>query len=305
MSRILVTGGAGFIGSHLADRLVEQGDEVIIVDDLSSGNQEYLPDQAKFHQLDIQAPQTADLILDQKPEKIYHLAAQKNLRFSLENPAADASINILGSLNILEAARQAGTKSIIFASTGGAIYDQHADRPTNEQALTRPLSPYGVGKLSTEHYLYMYEQVYQLPYIALRLSNVYGPRQDPKGEAGVVAIFLDAITKNNTPKINGDGQQTRDYVFVDDVVSAFVNAGKYDKSGIFNIGTGKETSVLGLWQSIVQTTGTKIVPEHGPAIAGELLASSLSSKQARSDLNWSAQIDLSQGIKKTVDWFNK
>lgn len=305
MSRVLVTGGAGFIGSHLADRLVEQGDEVIIVDDLSSGNREYLPDQAKFHQLDIQDSKTADLIIDQKPDKIYHLAAQKNLRFSLENPAADAAINILGSLNILEAARQAGTKSIVFASTGGAIYDQQADRPTDEQALTRPLSPYGIGKLSTEHYLYMYEQVYQLPYVALRLSNVYGPRQDPKGEAGVVAIFLNAITKSETPKINGDGQQTRDYVFVDDVVNAFVAAGQYVKSGIFNIGTGQETSVLELWQLIAQSTRTEIVPEHGPAIAGELLASSLSSNLAKSELNWSAQTELREGIDKTVKWFKK
>lgn len=303
MKKVLVSGGAGFIGSHLVDRLHGQGHQVLVIDDLSTGRRENVPDTVEFHQLDVRDPKTAGVILAYRPDTVFHLAAQKNVRYSLEHPDDDAAINVVGSVALLEAARRAGVKQFIFTSTGGAIYDESAPRPTAEAGLARPLSPYGISKLSFEHYLDAYHAVYGLETLSLRLSNVYGPRQDPKGEAGVVAIFLSSIFHNARPPIFGDGSHTRDYVYVADVADACVQAAEQPKSGAFNIGTGRETSVRELWNLIAQATKTALEPAYGKENPGELHASSLDARAAKAAFGWEPKTDLETGIQQTTEWF--
>jgi len=303
LTSAIVTGGAGFIGSHLVDALVQKGTQVVVIDDLSSGHRENLPSQAELHELDIRDLKAAELIKAVRPDAVFHLAAQKNIRYSLEHPAEDASINIVGSIALLEAARQAQVKAFVFASTGGAIYDESSARPTNERALARPLSPYGMAKRSFELYLDAYSQVYGIKTLALRFANVYGPRQDPKGEAGVVAIFLKAILDGQAPSIYGNGDKTRDYVYVDDVVSAFLNAVGRSATGTYNIGTGIETSVNELWDMIAVAAKTDIVPDHGADVPGELQNSCLDWSAARKDFDWHPAIALQDGIGRTEQWF--
>jgi UDP-glucose 4-epimerase len=244
MARILVTGGAGFIGSHVADHLVAAGHDVAVVDNLSTGRREFVPPQAEFFLYDISSPEAAELIRSWRPEALVHHAAQMNVRFSVADPVTDARENILGSLNLFQAAMEAQVKKIIFASTGGAIYGDEAPIPARETDSPWPDSPYGIAKLAVEHYLRYYQQEHGLTTISLRYANVYGPRQNGLGEAGVVAIFIEKFLAGQQPIINGDGLQTRDFVYVKDVVAANLQALDYPHSGTFNIGTGRETDIL-------------------------------------------------------------
>jgi UDP-glucose 4-epimerase len=309
---ILITGGAGFIGSHLADRLIKEGYKVIVVDNLSSGKRKNLNPRAKFYKADIRNKKAlANIFEKEKPRDVFHLAAQINLRKSVEDPTEDAKINILGGLNLIQCFLQSnpfptweGAK-FIFSSTGGAIYGDAKVIPTSENFLARPMSPYGIAKLSFEHYLDYYQKVFGLDFVSLRYANVYGPRQNSKGEAGVVAIFCDQILSKNKPVIYGDGQQTRDYVFVDDIVEANVLSLQKNIQGIFNIGTGKETSVNQLFQKINKIFDGKIQKKHSPAKKGEQKRSCLDCRKAKKDLGWKNKVDLDEGLERTVEWFVK
>jgi UDP-glucose 4-epimerase len=308
---ILITGGAGFIGSHLVDRLIQEGYKVVIVDNLSSGKRKNLNPRAKFYKVDIRNKKAlANVFQKEKPRDIFHLAAQINLRKSVDDPVEDAKINILGGLNLVQCflqsnplpARREGAK-FIFSSTGGAIYGEAEVIPTSEKFPARPMSPYGIAKLSFEHYLDYYQKVFGLDFVSLRYANVYGPRQNSKGEAGVVAIFCDQILSGNKPVIYGNGQQTRDYVFVDDVVEANILSLQKNVKGVFNIGTGKETSVNQLFQKINKIFDGKIRRKHGPAKKGEQKRSCLDCQKAKKILGWENKVELDEGLKRTVEWF--
>lgn len=303
--KILVTGGAGFIGSHLVDRLVKLKYRVVVIDDLSSGKKENINSKAKFYKIDICQKKVSEIFRKEKIGIVFHLAAQKNLRKSVDDPVYDAQINILGSLNLLENCVKYKVKKFIFASTGGAIYGEAIKIPTPETYSAQPTSPYGITKLSIDYYLYFYHLVHGLKYISLRLANVYGTRQDPEGEAGVVAIFIDRILKNRQPVINGDGKQTRDYVYVDDVVKASILALKKNRVGYYNIGTEKETSVNQLFKKIVRISDQKIKEVHGPAKLGEQQRSCLDCQKAKKELSWQPKIDLNQGLRLTYQWFKE
>ena len=302
MSKILITGGAGFIGSHLADKLIEQGHQVVIVDNLSTGRKENLNPKAKFYELDIASLELSNLFKIEKPEAVFHLAAQIDVRKSVADPVEDARTNILGSLNLLENCKKFNIKKIIFISTGGAIYGDADIVPTPETHPALPVSPYGVAKLSIEKYLNYYYQIFGLNYTVLRLANIYGPRQDPLGEAGVVAIFCNKLLKNEQPIIYGDGKQTRDYVFVEDVVNAGILALKQDKIGIFNVGTEKETSVNELFQKLTEVMDLKIEPIYKPSRTGEQQRSCLDYSKIKQELGWEAKYSLEQGLSKTIKW---
>ncbi len=245
--KILITGGAGFIGSHITDAAIDAGMEVVIIDNLFTGKKENLNPCAKFYLADIRHKDIADIFADEKPDVVCHHAAQVSVRNSVEDPCLDAEINVVGSINVIDNCKKFGVKKIVFASSGGAIYGEQEKFPAPEDHPARPDSPYGAAKLSVEHYLYIYKKVFGLKYIALRYSNVYGPRQDPHGEAGVVAIFTGKMLSGQTPFINGDGGQTRDYVYVKDVVQANMLAFQSDAEGPFNVGTGIETDVNRLY----------------------------------------------------------
>jgi UDP-glucose 4-epimerase len=297
----VVTGGAGFIGSTLVDALVERGDEVHVVDDLSSGRREQVAAAARLHVLDVREP-LADALADARPEVVFHLAAQIDVRRSVADPVADAATNVLGTLQVLELAR-AHDAQVVFASTGGAIYGE-CEHPATEAAERRPVSPYGTSKLAAEEYLAAWNRLYGTSHVALRLGNVYGPRQDPHGEAGVVAIFLSRIRDGQQGTIFGDGSQTRDYVFVQDVVRAFVAAVGAD-GGVFNVGTGIETSVRELWQGCTEAAG--LAAEAAPAEPrlGELQRSSLDAGRAERTLGWRAEVDLPAGLRRTWEWIQE
>ncbi|RLC39550.1 MAG: UDP-glucose 4-epimerase [Candidatus Nealsonbacteria bacterium] len=301
--KILVTGGAGFIGSHLTDKLIEQGHKVTVVDNLSTGKKENLNPKAKFYQLDIQSPEIAGVFEKEKPEIVFHFAAQIDVRKSVENPIESAKVNILGSLNLLENSRKYGVKKIIFASSGGAIYGETDVIPTPESYPENPQSPYGIEKLAIEKYLNFYRKTLGLNYIALRLANVYGPRQNSKGEAGVIAIFCDKMLKNKEVIINGDGEQTRDFVFVDDVVEAVLLAMEKEKSGIYNIGTAKETSINEIFRKIKELTNSNCQEIHGPEKPGEQKRSCLDYSRAKEELNWQPKYSLEEGLRETIEWF--
>jgi len=297
----VVTGGAGFIGSTLVDALVERGDEVHVVDDLSSGRREQVAAAAPLRVLDVREP-LADALADARPEVVFHLAAQIDVRRSVADPVADAATNVLGTLQVLELAR-AHDAQVVFASTGGAIYGE-CDAPATEAAERRPVSPYGTSKLAAEEYLAAWNRLYGTSHVALRLGNVYGPRQDPHGEAGVVAIFLSRIRDGQQGTIFGDGSQTRDYVFVQDVVRAFVAAVGAD-GGVFNVGTGIETSVRELWQGCTEAAG--LAAEAAPAEPrlGELQRSSLDAGRAEHTLGWRPEVDLPAGLRRTWEWIQE
>ena len=309
----LITGGAGFIGSHLTDRLIKKKHKVVVIDNLSTGRKENLnpaffkkggaSSEAKFYKIDIQSPKISDIFRKEKPEIVFHFAAQINVRKSVANPIEDAKINILGSLNILENCKKARVKKIIFSSTGGAIYGEAALIPTPESYTAFPLSPYGIAKLTIEKYLNYYFKVFGLAFVSLRLANVYGPRQNPKGEAGVVAIFCDKLLKNEQPIIFGDGRQTRNYVFVDDVVDASILAAETNKVGIFNVGTGIETNINKLYQLILKKTGKEIKPIFESTKPGDLKRSCLDCAKIKKQLGWQPRYSLEQGLEKTVKWF--
>ena len=302
--KIFVTGGAGFIGSHITDSLVEGGHKVSVIDDLSTGKRSHIHPKAKFYHLDIRDKRLNEVFSQERPNIVCHHAAQINVRKSVEDPIFDANINILGTLHLLKLSLTHGVKKIIFASTGGAIYGEQDYFPADENHPTRPLSPYGVTKLAVENYLYYYQQVYGLDYVILRYANVYGPRQDPYGEAGVVAIFAESMLSGKTPIINGDGKQTRDFVNVSDVAAANVAALNFTGSNIFNIGTGIETSINELFQQIKKFTKAKIKENHGSAKKGEQIRSVITPQKAINTLNWTPQISLADGLKKTVEYFS-
>ena len=302
--RILVTGGAGFIGSHIVDAYINEGHEVSVIDNLSTGGKNNLNPDARFYQVDIR-DNISSIIRDINPEIINHHAAQIDVRASVEDPATDAAVNIIGTLNIIGAGLKAGIKKFIFASSGGAIYGEQDYFPADEAHPTRPLSPYGVSKLACEKYLYYYKCNFGLDYILLRYSNVYGPRQNPLGEAGVVAIFTHKLLEGEQPVINGDGFQTRDYVYVSDVVRANIKALEIKSSGEFNISTGIETSVNELFKNLTDISGKKIMASHGPAKKGEQQRSCLSYRKARDVLNWTPTVSLDNGLKNTFEWFLK
>ena len=301
--RVLVTGGAGFIGSHVVDAYVTAGHDVIVVDDFSTGKQKNRNPRARFIQADIQDPAVRRLIVKEQVEVLNHHAAQMDVRRSVADPLFDARINLLGLLNILEGAREAGVKKVIFASSGGTVYGEQEAFPASEEHPTRPISPYGVSKRAGEHYLYFYSVEYGIPYIALRYANVYGPRQDPHGEAGVVAIFTLRLLSGAQPIINGDGKQTRDYVFVRDVVQANLAALQVAYTGPLNIGTGVEIDVNHLFAQLRALTNPSVPEVHGPAKPGEQRRSVLSWQRAAEVLGWQPKTSLVDGLRQTVEYF--
>ncbi len=299
---VLVTGGAGFIGSNLVDLLVDQGHEVVVVDNLTTGRKKNLRPEVPFYEFSIGDPRLGQVATDHSIEVVCHHAAQIDVRKSVDDPVYDASVNILDGLRMLDACRQAGVKKVIYASTGGAIYGEPgAERlPADETTPVRPLSGYGVSKHTFEHYLELYHQLYQLDFTALRYANVYGPRQDPLGEAGVIAIFTDKLLSGQTPTVYGDGHQTRDYVYVEDVCRANLLALEKGSGQIVNIGTGVETSVLELLDQLVEVVGQKPQPKFESARAGEVLRIALDPSKAQNVLSWSPRSNLAQGLEKTV-----
>ena len=312
--KALVTGGAGFIGSALVDRLLAEGHAVDAVDDLSTGSLANLAEARAgrgegtdftFHRLDIRSDQVVDLIARRTPDVVYHLAAQADVRVSVARPAYDAGVNIVGSLNVLEGARQAGARKVVFASSGGTIYGSvdPDDLPVRESHPQRPESPYGVAKKAVGDYLFAYRQLHELEFTALALANVYGPRQDPNGEAGVVAIFAGRLLSGERCTIFGDGDQTRDFVYVDDVVDAFVRAAERGGGLLMNIGTGQETSVNDLHASMARHAGVREPAGYSPPRPGELARSSLDPGRAAIHLGWKPWTSLDDGCLATLDWF--
>jgi UDP-glucose 4-epimerase len=303
--KILVTGGAGFIGSHVTDALVKKNHKVFVVDNLSTGFRKNVNPKAKFQKIDLTDHKKVETILKkERPEVIFHLAAQIDVRKSVADPVFDADSNILASINLINLASQYKVKKIIFSSTGGAIYGDTDKRPTDEKEPEWPLSPYGIAKLSVDKFLYYYREIHGLNSVSLRYGNVYGPRQNPHGEAGVVAIFLNKMLKNEQPVINGDGKQTRDYVFVEDVARANLLAlQNFKKSGIYNVGAGKETDVNQLFREINRHFGKKFKEVHGPAKQGEQKTSCLNFSKIKREFDWKPQTNFADGIKKTFEWF--
>lgn len=301
--KIAITGGAGFIGSHVADALIECGHDVHILDDLSTGRRENVPAKAVLHVLDIRSGPAAALLRDQSFDVLVHHAAQMDVRRSVADPNYDADVNVQGFLNLMEAARRTTLRKVLFASTGGAIYGEPVYAPQDEKHPLRPISPYGITKLATEKYLHFYRRQYGIESVTLRYANVYGPRQNAHGDAGVVAIFAQRMLNDAQPIINGSGTQTRDYVYVDDVVRANLLALDYEGSGVFNIGTAQETSVNDLFDLIRAAANSETERRHGPAKPGEQQRSVLSFDRALRELEWSPRMDVQAGLSRTVDWF--
>ena len=300
---VLVTGGAGFIGSHTTRALLARGHQVTAVDDLSHGRRENVPDGAALEVLDVRAPALHALFAERKPEAVLHLAAQMDVRRSVADPVFDAQVNVLGTVNVLEAAARAGVGRVVFASSGGAIYGEQEVFPAPESHPCRPASPYGASKRCGEVYLAHYQLARGLSTLSLRYANVYGPGQDPLGEAGVVAIFLAKMLAGSDPIINGTGAQTRDYVHVEDIARANLLALESSASGELNLGTGIETSVTELAAQLAAAVGHPRPLLHGPAKAGEQLRSAVDATQARAQLGWSPSIALGSGLRSTAAWF--
>jgi UDP-glucose 4-epimerase len=298
--RAIVTGGAGFIGSHVVEALLARGDDVTVVDDLSRGRRENVPESARLVVGDIRSG-LEEVFDDARPEVCFHLAAQVDVRVSVERPADDADVNVLGTLAVLEAARRHGTQ-VAFSSSGGAIYGE-CNGPAPESAERRPLSPYGVSKLAGEEYLAAYNRLYGTGHVSLRYGNVYGPRQDPHGEAGVVAIFLGRLAAGEAPSIFGDGRQTRDYVYAGDVARASLAAvGR--QGGVLNVGTGTETSVLELYELCRGVAGSSLEAVEAPARLGELQRSVLDVSLAERELGWRPEVSLEDGLRRTWEWIS-
>ncbi|MDQ6771374.1 MAG: GDP-mannose 4,6-dehydratase [Candidatus Dormibacteraeota bacterium] len=300
--KVLVTGGAGFIGSHLVDALVGRGDQVLVLDDLSEGERAQVPAQAEFRRLDIRGAETAQAVREWRPDAVCHHAAQMSVSRSVREPRFDVDVNVAGSVNLIDAAREAGSR-FIFASTGGALYGDAEVLPTPESYRPWPISPYGVAKLSVEHYLHCYRVQHGLSYVALRYANVYGPRQTPHGEAGVVAIFALNLLGGQPAVIYGDGLQTRDYIHVDDVVAANLAALDSEVSGHFNVGTGREATVNEVFHHIAGRLGLDGAETHGPARPGDQRTSALDSTLIEGELGWRPRVGLEEGLERTVDWF--
>jgi UDP-glucose 4-epimerase len=300
---VLITGGAGFIGSTLADAYIARGYRVTIIDNLSGSDRRNVNAQAAFHELDIRDAAAGDLIRALKPDILSHHAAQMDVRKSVEDPAADADVNVVGTLRLLEAAADAGVKRVVFASTGGAIYGEPVEGLQDESHPTGPLSPYGCAKLAVEHYLHYYRVVRGLSSAALRYANVYGPRQNAHGEAGVVAIFAGRLLASQPVTINGDGSQTRDFVYVGDVVAANIAASESDWQGEYNVGTGIETSVNALYESLALIAEVSSPATHAPAKKGEQMRSVLDGSRLRTLAALPEPVALRDGLKTTFEWF--
>ena len=304
--RVLITGGAGFIGSHVVDRCLAAGHDVVVVDNLSTGNRPVVAQAARLAVMDIRSPDLADVFRAEQPEAVIHLAAQAEVRRSVEQPLFDADVNIMGSVNLLECSRRFGVRQVIYSSSGGAVYGDTDVLPTPEEQPTRPASPYGVSKLAVEHYLVCWAGLYGIRGVALRYANVYGPRQSPLGEAGVVAIFAHRLLAGEPAVINGDGLQTRDYVYVGDVAEANLLALEHDRAtGPVNIGTGVETSVVELFEQIRAAVGASAAPEHGPAKPGEQRRSVVIPARAKRLLGWEPRVSLADGLRRTVAHFSR
>ena len=306
MSDVLVTGGAGFIGSNIVDLLLREGYSVAVVDDLSTGRKENLNKRGKFYKADICNSNLKKIFKEEKPEFVIHQAAQVDVRKSISKPLFDSRINILGSLNLLECCRDFHVRRIVYASSGGAIYGEPEYLPADEKHPVNPVSPYGVSKHTVEHYLYLYWKNYDMDYVSLRYSNVYGPRQDPFGEAGVVAIFIGKLIRGKKPTIFGDGNQTRDFVFVEDVADAnLISLEKDTENKIFNIGSGTEIAVNEIYTKLKEITNSDISAVYGEAIKGEVRNICLDVTLAKKELGWKARTSLDEGLRKTVEWFIK
>jgi UDP-glucose 4-epimerase len=305
--RILITGGAGFIGSNLADAFIDAGHDVAIVDDLSSGSADNVRHGARWYRVDVRTPELDAVFAEERPEVVCHHAAQVSVRRSVEAPQVDAEVNVLGSLNVFEAARRHGTRRVVFASTGGAIYGGQTGAAADETHPCRPRSPYAVAKLAVEHYLDYHCATFGLQGVVLRYANVYGPRQDPHGEAGVIAIFMQRILAGLAPTIYGDGEQVRDFVYVDDVVAAnlaaLAVATPQGELAVFNIGTGRATSVNALWRGIEAIARPSVGAYHEPARSGDVRRSVLDASRAAHRLGWRPAVDVEDGLARTWAWF--
>lgn len=301
--KVLVTGGAGFIGSHVVDALVAEEHQVAVVDDLSTGRADNLNSQARFYQVDIRSPELEDVFAAERPEVISHHAARANVRESMEKPILYADVNVLGSLNLLELSRTYGVRKIIYISTGGAVYGEPQYLPVNEGHPIHPLDPYGASKHHVEHYLYLYQTNYGLAYTILRYPNVYGPRQDPHGEAGVVAIFAHLMLQGQQVVINGSGEQERDFVYVSDVAQANLLALEKGDGGIYNVGSGAGTSINEIFSQLRAITGYQGDEVHGPPKLGEVFKVYLDATLARTELGWGPRISLEEGLRRTVEYF--
>ena len=303
--KVLVTGGAGFIGSHVADRLVADGHDVVILDDLSTGHVEHLQPNARFYQMDLHSPWIDELFRIERPEAVVHQAAQASVRRSVEDPVFDAGVNVLGTAALLQASVQHGVRRFLFASTGGALYGDADVTPTPEDYPTLPVSPYGASKLAAEVYLRTFHAMHGLSYAALRYANVYGPRQDPHGEAGVVAIFTRRLLSGQKARINGDGKQTRDFVYVGDVAEANARALTSDAVGSYNVGTGIETDIATIFQLLKRLTSSSQPEEHGPLLPGEQRRSVVDARKIEKALGWKAKTSLQAGLDATVQYFRQ
>ncbi|MDI3328507.1 MAG: SDR family oxidoreductase [Alicyclobacillaceae bacterium] len=300
--RVLVTGGAGFIGSHVVDRLVEDGHEVAVVDDLSTGREDRIGARVAFYRMSVESAHLAEVFTAFRPEAVIHLAAQSNVPRSLDDPMADARINVLGTVNVLEQCRLYGVRKIVYASSA-AVYGQPQYLAIDERHPIQPISFYGISKYTPETYIQAYGQMYGLEYTILRYSNVYGPRQNSGGEGGVVSIFVDKLLRDEAPWIDGDGQQTRDFIYVEDVAAANVAALTVGSGGIFNIGTGQETSIQRLWELLKEMTGTSLKPLCRPPRPGDIRASYFDNTKARRELGWEPRYDLREGLMCTIAYY--
>lgn len=301
--RVLVTGGAGFIGSHVVDGLIARGHRVAVIDDLSTGRTEFLGLGTEFLRTSVGSAETAAFVKEWKPDALAHLAARVSVRDSVDDPVLDAQTNVLGSIAILEACRIAGSTQVVFSSTGGAMYGYASSLPTPESVPPTPLSPYGCAKLSVEAYLGYFARVHGFRTCALRFANVYGPRQSSHGEAGVIAIFTERYLRGEQPTIHGDGSQTRDYIHVSDVAAATIHSLERGLAGVYNVGTGIETSTQAISDQIQRVVGAVCAARHGPAREGDALRSSLDSSALASAIGWSPRVDLASGLPSVVDWY--
>ncbi len=303
--KVLVTGGAGFIGSHLVDRLIQEGNQVVVIDNLSTGKRKQVNKKAVLYKMDIRSKRVERVFRKERPLIVVHLAAQMDVRRSTENPGFDADVNILGTLNLLEHAVKNGVRKVSFASSGGAVYGEQEVFPAAESHRTDPMSPYGISKLAGEKYLAFYTNTTGLRHVALRFANVYGPRQDSEGEAGVVAIFSKHMLEGGQPIINGTGKQTRDFVYVDDVVESIMVTIGEDIQGIFNVGTGQETTVNECYGIIKKLTNSSCKDLYGAAKKGEQFRSVLDVRKLSERFGWDPQVSLSDGLKMTVEFFQE